>query len=749
MKNSFTFLFVLYSVLLFAQQRGYQKFKQLDEELPTPSSYHNAAGAPGHNYWQQKADYDIKIILDDQNQKISGIETITYYNNSPDPLNYLWLQLDQNIFDKNSDRAVTQTQKIDINNTEALFSMLDTFSGGFIIEDVNSKGLPLNYTINKTMMRIDLNQVLKPGGQISFQIKWNYKINDGIKTRARCGYEYFAKDDNYLYSIAQFYPRMCAYNEVSGWQNKQFLGRGEFTLSFGDFNLYITVPDGFIVGATGELQNPKEVLTKEQISSLEKAKSAKEPVFIVNVEEAKQNESKRTKALKTWHFKANQVRDVAFTASRKHIWDAQGVQFGDRNVLAMSFYPKECIGLWDKYSTRAVVHTLHVYSRYTFDYPYPVAISSHANFTGMEYPMISFNFGRPREDGTYAERLKYGMIGVIIHEVGHNYFPMIVNSDERQWTWMDEGLNTFLQYLTEVEWERDYPHRRGPAENIVEYMSGDPKGLEPIMTNSESLIQFGNNAYGKPAAALNILRETIMGRNLFDHAFKEYANRWKFKHPTPADFFRTMEDASGVDLDWFWRGWFYGTDHVDISIDKIKCYRLNTYQPEKEMALVKAWDARDQPNISELRNKESVKETVMEKYPQLKDQYNDRDPYRISEEDKKQNNQIRSNLSDREKDLISKELNYYEIQFKNIGGLVMPLIIEFTYVDDSKKIVYIPAEIWRLNAEDVSKVFISEKEIKEIVLDPYFETADTDRNNNYYPPRIKPSRFDIFKSRNQ
>ena len=752
MKNLY-YLFLTAILVLanqaFAQERAHEKFKQLYEELPTPNQYHNAAGAPGHEYWQQKADYNINVRIDDEKQRIYGEETITYYNNSPDALNNLWLQLDQNVRAPGSDAQLTRTDGIEKTMYSGqIMNYHETFDGGFKIDWVkDKKGDALKYTINKTMMRIDLATPLKPGANISFQVKWWYNINDGLKTRARSGYEYFPEDGNYMYNIAQFYPRMCAYNEVDGWQNKQFLGRGEFTLSFGDFNYSITVPEHFIVGASGELQNAKEVLSKDHLDRLEKAKTADKPVFIVNAEEAKAQESKRTDKTKTWTFKATNVRDIAFVASRKLIWDAQGVKFGDRTVLAMSYYPKECMGLWDKYSTVAVVHTLKVYSRYTFDYPYPVAISSHANFTGMEYPMICFNFGRPRPDGTYPERLKYGMLGVIIHEVGHNYFPMIVNSDERQWTWMDEGLNTFLQYLTEVEWERDYPVRRGPANMIVEYMAGDKNGIVPIMTNSESLLQFGNNAYGKPATALNILRETIMGRELFDHAFKEYANRWKFKHPTPADFFRTMEDASGVDLDWFWRGWFYGTDHVDIGIDQIKWYHLNSLNPEKEMSLQKVWDSKNPVNISEIRNKESIGETVMEKYPELKDEYNDRDNYRVSERDQKNAENILSQLTDEEKAVLSKDFNYYEIKFKNIGGLIMPIIIELVYEDGSTEQRSIPVEIWRFNSKEITKVFVTEKVVKEFILDPNLETADTDRDNNYFPQRNKPTRFEMYKNR--
>ena len=730
--------------------QGATKFQQLYQELPTPNTYRNAAGAPGHEYWQQKANYDMKIEIDDEKQQIHGEETITYYNNSPDALTYLWIQLDQNVRAKNSDSHKIRTDAV---NKEMGFKEIkkkwhNDFDGGFkIVSVTDRRGNKMNYTINKTMMRIDLEQPLSPRGNISFNIKWWYNINDGGNYGGRSGYEHFPKEDNYMYHIAQFYPRMCSYNEVDGWQNKQFLGRGEFTLSFGDFKVAITAPADHTVGATGELQNAREVLTKTQMDRLEQSKTAENPVMIITEEEAKEIEKGKSKDKKTWVFNAKNVRDFGFCSSRKFIWDAQGVPMGNRTVMAMSYYPKEGNPLWERYSTRAVVHTLKVYSRYTFDYPYPTAISTHANFTGMEYPMICFNFGRPRPDGTYSERLKYGMIGVIIHEVGHNYFPMIVNSDERQWTWMDEGLNTFLQYLTQCEWERDFPSRRGPAQKIVPYMKGDKNNIVPIMSNSESILQFGNNAYGKPATALNILRETIMGRELFDHAFKEYANRWKFKHPSPADFFRTMEDASGVDLDWFWRGWFYSTDHVDISIDDVKWYRLNSHNPQKEVMIQKKWDAKGPRGISDIRNNEqkAVKQTVMEKNPELRDKYNDRDKYRISERQEKLGEFYLKGLDKEAKGILDGEYNYYEVHFTNKGGLVMPIILELKYEDGSSEVVYIPAEIWRQRADKVSKVFVSKKELAEIIMDPYLETADTDRSNNYFPSRREPTSFEMYQ----
>ena len=727
------------------------KFKQLKEELSTPNVFRNAAGAPGPQYYQQKADYVMLINLDDQKQQIHGEETITYTNNSPDPLSYLWLQLDQNVRKPGSDGQLTETSTIeDVSNPWSFKRMMreDNFQGGFNLTEVtDAAGAKLPHTIVGTMMRIDLSKELLNGGSITFKVKWWYNINNRMEIGGRSGYEYFKEEDNYLYTIAQFFPRMCVYNDVEGWQNKQFLGRGEFTLPFGDYDVQITVPEDHVVGATGELQNAAKVLTKAQQERWKKALTADEPVFIVTPEEAKEIEKEKKTGTKTWHFKAKNVRDFAFASSRKFMWDAMRVKQETKDVMAMSYYPKEGMPLWDKYSTRIVAQTLKTYSSHTFDYPYPVAISVHANAIGMEYPMICFNGGRPNADGTYDERTKYGMMSVIIHEVGHNYFPMIINSDERQWTWMDEGLNTFLQSLTEQEWQRNYPSRRGPANLIVDYMKGDVNHISPIMTNSESIWQFGNNAYGKPATALNILRETILGRENFDYAFKEYANRWMFKHPTPADFFRTMEDASGVDLDWFWRGWFFTTDHVDIALENVRWFQLNTHEPETEMAFNKMVDELSGKNISTLRNEEQIEKTENERTPELNDKYILDDPYAVSEEDQNEYKEFIENLNDEDKMHLEKGYNFYQLDFKNKGGLVMPLLIEFTFTDDSKQMIRIPAEIWRMNDEEVSKVFYFEKEVKSIALDPYLETADCEMYDNNWPRKTIPSRFDVFKQK--
>ena len=746
---------LLFSFFTSAQENiNTSKFKQLSEILPTPNVYRTASGAPGHEYYQQKADYVINVQLDEKNHVITGDETITYTNNSPDVLNYLWIQLDQNVRAKNSASQLTSSGSMDDNMSFwSLKRMHDkmNFDGGFkleLITDVNGNDLP--FTVNETMMRIEPPKPLKKGQSFSFKIKYSYNINDRMKIGGRSGYEYFKDEGNSIYTIAQFFPRMAVYNEVEGWQNKQFLGRGEFTLPFGDYKVNITVPADHIVSATGELKNASSVLTKTQIKRWEKAKkNYKEPVIIVTQDEATENEKEKSESLKTWRFEAKNVRDFGWASSRKFIWDAMAVDIAGKRVMAYSYYPKEGNPLWEQYSTRAVAQTLKTYSKYTIDYIYPQATSVHAKSIGMEYPMICFNFGRPEKDGTYSKRTKYGMIGVIIHEVGHNFFPMIINSDERQWTWMDEGLNTFVQYLTEQEFERNYPSRRGPAQNIVDYMKGDKSGIVPIMTNSESILQFGNNAYGKPATALNILRETIMGRELFDYAFKTYSERWAFKHPTPADFFRTMEDASAVDLDWFWRGWFYTTDHVDISLDQVNWFKVNTGNPEIENPFAKAQQEKNNTFIGDTRNQTLIPETLDESDPASIDFYTTYDPFHTSILDKEDYLNNIQNLGEAELDILNADKNYYELQFSNLGGLVMPVILEFEYIDGTKEVVRIPAELWKSNNEHVSKVFVFDKELARVTLDPYLETADVDRNNNYWPARVEPTRFQLFKDRNR
>ena len=715
-----------------------RKFEQLGTMLPTPNAYRSANGAPGPEYWQQRADYDIDVEINDDNQTLHGSEIITYTNNSPDPLSYLWLQLDQNVRNINADTYSTSTSTISSNNSEGKIKNIigHQFDLGYkILEVKDLDGNDLPYTINKTMMRVDIPVTLNKGEKYSFSVKWYYNINDRNKVGGRSGMEYFPEDGNYLYSIAQFFPRMAVYDDVNGWQNKQFLGRGEFTLPFGDYKVRITVPADHVVGATGILQNPEKVLTPEQRALLEKAMTATEPVIIVSQKEATEKEKKHAKNKKTWEFHADDVRDFAFASSRKFIWDAMGVRIGGRTIMAMSYYPKEANPLYEEYSTKVVVHTIKTYSKYTIDYPYPVAISVEAS-NGMEYPMICFNYGRPDKNGKYSKRLKHGMISVIIHEVGHNFFPMIINSDERQWTWMDEGLNTFVQYLTEKEWNPNYPSRRGPPEKIVPYMKGSKDYMAPIMTNSEQIKQFGNNAYAKTATALNILRETVMGPELFDYAFKQYCERWAFKHPTPADFFRTMEDASAVDLDWFWKGWFYTTDNVDIEIQDVTWYKYDV-KIERELTAGKEKNNGKKSKQKDSRETDGVDMkgfTPEEELPPEEKLLTPK-PLKIS--------------IDEGSSTQAKDLNFYEVKLKNDGGLVMPVILQFNYRDGSSEVKRIPAEIWRMNEKEITKVFALEKEVANIVLDPFKETADVNEGNNYFPPKEIQSDFQKFKQKNK
>ncbi len=723
------------------------KFRQLEEILPTPNAYRTGSGAPGHAYWQQRVDYRMTLTLDDTNQHLDGAETITYTNNAPDELRYLWLQLDQNRLKKDSaDRLTRPAPDMEEVSFAKIIRSMDraAFDGGYRITAVRDEnGKPVAHTIVGTMMRVDLPVPLQPGGTTEFSINWNYPIVNQEKIGARSGYEFFEKDGNYIYELAQFFPRLVAYTDVNGWQHKQFLGDGEFTLEFGDYEVAISVPADHIVAATGVLQNPEAVLTRTRRKRLKRAHKASEPVFIVTPEEAEAAEASRSPEQKTWIFKAENVRDFAFASSRKFIWDAQGFHQPGNDVLTMSFYPKEGNPLWERYSTQAIIHTLEEYAKYTFSYPYPVAISVNGPVGGMEYPMISFNGPRPEEDKTYSERTKYGLISVIIHEVGHNFFPMIVNSDERQWTWMDEGLNSFLQFLAEQSWQENYPSRRGEPAKIVEYMAGEEQ--VPIMTNSESLLHFGANAYSKPATALNILRETILGRELFDFAFREYARRWKFKRPMPGDLFRSLEDASGVDLDWFWRGWFYSTDHTDISIHALRRFNIDTLDPDVENPLLREQNEAVSQNITRKRNRTLTRR--VDAYPELRDFYNENDQFTIAEEDRRYYREYLATLEENEKDLLKSKHNFYLIDFENIGGLVMPIILQIEYTNGEQQEIRIPAEIWRYNNRSVSKMIISQKEIKTIVLDPHLETADVDLENNYFPRRPIKSRFQMFKEK--
>ena len=733
MSKSFLILGALFLPILAALGQSYgkwgQKFEQLGPKLPTPNTYRTASGAPGKDYWQQRADYKIEVILDDLEQEINGTEVITYFNQSPDPLDYLWLQLDQNVRAQSSETPLVTTNLMkDSFSSKELFTIQNNFEGGFQIDKVlDEAGHPLIYFINKTMMRINLKQPLRPGDQMSFQVDWHYRINDRMSLWGRSGYEYFPKDDNYSYTIAQFYPRMAVYDDVEGWQNKQFLGQGEFALSFGNFEVSITVPEDFVVGATGTLQNPKDVLTPVEQSRFKKAKqSFVDPVIIVTQDEVLQKEQQKRPGQVTWVFRADSVRDFAFAASRKYIWDAMAVGLNGKKSLAMSYYPKEGNPLWEDHSTRAVRQALITYSRHTIDYPYPVAISVHTASLGMEYPMISFNFGRPKAVGSYTDETKWRMISVIIHEVGHNFFPMIINSDERQWTWMDEGLDSFIQSIATKDYDVNFPVGRGAPENIIPYMSGE-KGLQrPIMTNSEQILQKGNNAYAKPATALTILRETVMGPELFDYAFKKYAERWAFKSPSPADFFRTMEDASAIDLDWFWRGWFYTTDYVDIGVEEVRHYRMQTKERGLEERFIMGGDKTlnaEQKKFTEEVNTFVFKNTNAKEYREFMNKIND-----IA---------IKKEFVDK---------NFYEVKLVNKGGLVMPVIIEWSYADGSKELEKLPAEIWRKNEKEVVKIFIKEKEVVGIIIDPNKETADVDKGNNRYPNVVIQSKFDKFKS---
>lgn len=768
MKNIFLFsLSLLSATFLFAQDiknnpgsNHGNRFEQLGTILSSPNEYRTASGAPGPKYWQQRCDYDITCELDEPNRRLFGKETITYFNNSPDVLTYLWLQLDENqhssVNNSGYQRSNSMPKTISETDIQRFTGKLDKDReyGFNITRVVDATGRQLNYTINKTMMRVELPQPMKPGQKFIFKIDWNYNVIERTKYGGRGGFEYFPEDGNDLYTMAQWYPRLCVYSDFQGWQNHQFVGSGEFALTFGNFKVAMTVPADHVVMATGQGQNYQQVLTPAQFARWQKVQTATDVVEIVTLEEATAREKQKSKEKKTWIFKADMVRDFAWGSSRKFIWDAMPAIVEGKKVMCMSGYGKEAYPLYRKFSTKAVAHTIKTYSHFTIPYPYPVAQSLEAA-NGMEYPMICFNFGRCEKDGTYSEGTKNGMLGVVIHEVGHNFFPMIINSDERQWTWMDEGLNTFVEYLTEELWDNKFPVTRGPAYKIVDYMQLPKDQLEPIMTNSENIIQFGNNAYGKPATGLNILRETIMGRSLFDYSFKEYARRWAFKHPTPADFFRTMEDASAEDLDWFWRGWFYGIEPCDISLDSVRWSTLAAEAVTNTVTTRTVTVAKPVLNnfddISKIRNREDKKIVfATDADSSIRDFYwkYDRNMVKVDTTSLVVTTQPTTDtFTEAERFHIAGRKYMYELSLSNKGGLVMPIIIEWTFKDGTKQVDRIPVYIWRANENRIVKTFMKDKEVASILIDPLRETADINTANNSWPVSSAPSKFQLFKSR--
>ncbi|MEM9232723.1 MAG: M1 family metallopeptidase [Pseudomonadota bacterium] len=763
---------------------GARAFEQLDDKLPTPNVFRAATGEPGPAYWQQQADYVIDVTLDEAEKRLTGSQTIVYTNNSPHTLRYLWVQLDQNRFAEGSLARMSETaatsgsRRSSGSNSDRLAygtlarqNALKDGDHGFKIEAVlDRRGRDLEHTIVDTHMRVDLPQPLRSGDTFELDIDWAYNIIDESVVGGRGGYECFPvheapenQDQDCIFFLAQWFPRMTAFTDYEGWHNKAFLGRGEFTLEFGDYDVSITVPADHVVASTGVLQNPNDVLTAAQRGRLEEARESEDPVFIVTPEEAAENEEEGTNARRTWRFKGENVRDFAWSSSRKFIWDAQVfAQDDDDNpvVLAMSFYPNEAEPIWSQYSTEAVIHTMEVYNKFAFNYPYPTAISVNAwERGGMEYPMITFNGYRPnKEDAengeiTYSRGIKYGLIGVIIHEIGHIYFPMTVNSDERQWTWMDEGINTFLEYVAEYEWEEEFPilgGRSSPLDVITNYMTSTNQ--VPIMTQSDSVLQFGPNAYSKPASALVVLRETVLGRELFDAAFREYSRRWKFKRPTPSDFFRSMEETSGVDLDWFFRGWFYTTDHVDLAIEDIREYRISTQDPDIEAEFEREEDAERHPEpLSQRRNRNEGLTTRLERRKdRLSDFYTENDRFEPTNRDRNKYRKFLEGLSTADRETFDRAQEedpfVYFMDFRNVGGLVMPIPLLITYEGGEEEFMMIPAEIWRRDAEGVTKLLISDRAITSVEVDPFNEIADADAQNNSFPRRIRQSRFELYRS---
>ncbi len=521
-------------------------FRPLD--LPTPTGVRLGSGAPGPQYWQPRADYRIDATLDPVNRVLTATARVTYTNNAPEPLGYLWIHLEQNLFNNDSIGAR-------LTRGEERFGNRDGFNGGYTITSITHNGRDLPLAVYDTLGRVELPQPIPAaGGVFTFDIAWSFPIPEYGSDRLAIE----EVEQGTIFQLAQWFPAVVKYDDVHGWNALPYIGQGEFYTDFGDYELTISAPREFLVVATGELLNPTEVLTQTQVERLAQARSTPDTVDIISAEEVGEPSTIPSgSGPRTWRFRAEDVRTVAFAASDAFIWDAAGASTG---TLIQSVYPKEGLPLWAK-STEYLRFSVEHYSEKWFPYPYPVAINVNGDVGGMEYPMIIFCRNRRSEEGLF---------GVTTHEIGHNWFPMIVSNDERRHAWMDEGFNTFINYYATEAYFGEPEARRGDAQMIVPAML--LPNQQPIETPADYVRRnrLGILQYAKTGAGLVLLREQILGPDRFDRAFRDYIERWAFKSPRPADFFRAMEDAAGADLSWFWRGWFLETGTLDQAVTRIE-----------------------------------------------------------------------------------------------------------------------------------------------------------------------------------
>ncbi len=645
-------------------------FRVLDQ-WPAPNETRGANGKPGAKYWQQRVDYVIRVGLDTTTHTVTGSERVTYRNNSPDALGYVWFQLDQNIDNPSVSEAMigatSLPKSISPRAAEFINARLDT--KGYSITRVqlvskNGQKTDAAYVLQGTQMKVPLSSPLATGGAQDIEIDWSYVMPESFASRNGRGAREKLKD-GWEYLAAQWFPRAAVYDDVVGWQNDQFYGQGEFYLNFGNYDVSITVPHNHIVQSTGVLHE------SGRGPDIHAARAPCEGVHLASNRFTSSPRTKRTRRPRaqlvqqpfTWRFKAENVRDFAWASSAGFIWDAAGFRYSPtaKPIEMHSLYPREALGVWDSLSTKAIAQTMRTYGRLAFEYPYPKASNIHGIVGGMEYPMIAFCGARPPANANAAvlKSVGYGLVAVTIHEVGHNWFPMIVASDERKWTWMDEGLNSYLEGMASVEFDLSWPKARLPmvAANIVGYMKNTDQ--VPLMTESDLIHRgFGPNGYTKPASGLFILREQVLGPQFFDAAFREYSAAWMFKHPQPADFFRSMMQASGDNLNWFWRGWFYSTHANDQSLGTV-----------------------------ESQSADSLGMSARGRF-------------------------------------------YNRVTLENKGGLVMPAIMEFTFTDGSKERVKLPVSIWRNNEKKFEYGRFSQKELQSVELDPDNVLADINRENN-------------------
>lgn len=695
-------------------------FSPLGSLVDPPSATRGADGRPTSTYWQQHIAYDIDATLDVERRVINAQAELRYTNNAPQALDAIWFEISPEATTKDAIAHRSATINVDSASVRDLRGLREQEErgGGLVVSSVaDSEDRPLAFEARGTQLRVALPRPLASGQTVRIKLAWRVALVDLDRKGGRTGYMLLSSGDP-IFHIAQWYPQPVAFTDYGGWRNVPFVDHGEFAPELGDYNVSLTLPAGQLVAATGVLTNEADVLTGVERTRLARLRQGKVTEIVTAAEAATKRRSSETR---TWRFAARNVRDFALAASLRYRWDA--TLAGTSAVRAMTFYPSEASALWRPLALPAIGHALDVYGRMTFDYPYPVVQAAFGPNDGMEHTMLAFSRYPPDgPNGTYSRERKRDFLWVLTHEVGHNWFPLIVNSDERAWTWMDEGLTSYLETLATLEWSGDYTTR--PNLPAMLGAEREATGRQPPMTPANAVVDLFPTQYHRPAAALQVLRELVLGRETFDRAFRAYARAWMFKRPTPGDFFRTINQESGADLDWFWRAWFFSTDHVDLSLERVAALRLVAVPAD---AIPAPADATPPANLTVLRNAAEGRRLMVEQVPRLADAY-DRIPERTLAGATPSAHAVVD--VQRTLDALGQGGVFYELDIRNRGGVVSPVPIRIDYRDGTSERYVVPVELWFGDTKRAQHILWRAKSIRSVTLDPDAATGDVDRGNN-------------------